>query len=76
MLPQTVTDLLACGVAKKQVSDKGTCVIADGLMVTKPHLHSCAKQVRVRNLEKGIGQKVGFRVRVRVRVRVSPCSEP
>jgi len=47
MLPKTVDDLLAAKVAKEEATAKGTCVIADGLLVTEPHLHPCAKQIKI-----------------------------
>jgi len=50
-LPKTVDDLIACGVAREEATDKGTCVIAENLLITEPHLHACAKQISIRNID-------------------------
>jgi len=50
-LPKTVEDLLSAKVAKEEATDKGTCVIAEDLLITEPHLHACAKQVKIEGID-------------------------
>jgi arginyl-tRNA synthetase len=57
MLNQTVKDLIACGVARPEKTEKGTCTIADNLLITPPHLHDNAKKTVVQDLEEGVGAK-------------------
>jgi len=57
MLNKTTSDLLACGVAKEQPSAKGTCIIAEDLLITPPNLHPCALQTKLVGLEAGLKPK-------------------